>query len=84
MTPIEIFEYKKNWQRNHHYSVRLHSDLQSKGKDWCKVQLFSNQWDVVEYTNVYEDTFLFEHRIDKNCFIAAMPKKFVNQEPVGK
>ena len=39
MTPIEIFEYKKRWQRNHHYSVRLHSDLQSKGKEWCKVQL---------------------------------------------
>ena len=84
MTPIEIFEYKKKWQRNHHYSVRLHSDLQRQGKDWCKVQLMKHQWDIVEYTDVYEHTFVFEHRIDQNCFAAAMPEKFVNQEPIGK
>ena len=43
-----------------------------------------HQWDIVEYTDVYEHTFVFEHRIDQNCFAAAMPEKFVNQEPIGK
>lgn len=43
-----------------------------------------HQWDIVEYTDVYEDTFLFEHRIDYNCFVQAMPEKFINQQPIGK
>jgi hypothetical protein len=77
LTPIEIFEYKKRWQPNA-YVVRLHSDLRSQGKEFCKVQMFRHQWNISEYTDVYEDTFLFEHKIDADSFAAQWPK-FVNQ-----
>ena len=68
MTPIEIFEYKLRWQRNGGYRVRLHSDLRTQGRDWCKVQLNAPQWDFNKYTDSYEDTFLFEHRQDACAF----------------
>jgi hypothetical protein len=77
MTPIEIFEYKRNWAPG--YEVRLHSDLRMKATDYCKVQMMKHQWDVKHYTNVYEDTWRFEHRLDAQSFIAHWEGKFVNQ-----
>ena len=68
MTPIEIFEYKKRWQRTGGYAVRLHSDLRSQGKDYCKVQLKKAQWDFSQYTDNYEDTFHFEFKQDADAF----------------
>jgi len=59
LTPIEIFEYKQKWKPG--YTVRLHSDLRSRGKEFCKIQMLKQQWDITEYTDVYEDTFMFEH-----------------------
>ena len=76
MTPQEIFEYKQRWMPG--YSVRLHSDLRSQAKDYCKIQLMAHQWKYHEYTDVYEDTFYFEHRIDAQSFEAHWDKKFVN------
>ena len=76
MTPIEIFEYKRNWMPG--YSVRLHSDLRNQAKDYCKIQMMKHQWNVSEYTDVYEDTFYFEHRLDAQSFEARWDKKFVN------
>lgn len=78
MTPIEIFEYKNKWKPKG-YCVRLHSDLRSEGKDYCKTQMFKHQWDINEYTNVYEDTFLFEHKLDADSFKGYFDPKFVNQ-----
>lgn len=60
MTPIEIFEYKQRWMPG--YAVRIHSDLRSSAKDWCK-KLEKFEWNHNEYTNVYEDTFYFENVI---------------------
>lgn len=77
MTPIEIFEYKNKWKPG--YTVRLHSDLRREGKDYCKVQMFKHQWDIAEFTNVYEDTYLFEYKQDADSFAAKWDKKFVNQ-----
>lgn len=57
MTPAEIFEYKNKWMPG--YSVRLHSDLRSAGKDWCK-KLLKHEWNHNKWTDVYEDTFHFE------------------------
>lgn len=74
MTPIEIFEYKKAWQREGGYDVRLHSDLRSRAKHFCKERLRSEQWDVIQYTNVYEDTFVFEHRKDAQLFATQWPE----------
>ena len=78
MTPIEIFEYKKRWQPNG-YKVRLHSDLRSRGKDYCKTQMFRHQWIVSEYTNNYEDTFTFEYKQDADSFIGQFDSRFINQ-----
>jgi len=68
MTPIEIFEYKQRWQRAGGYAVRLHSDLRTQGKDFCKVQLMKQQWDFSQYTDNYEDTFHFEFKQDADAF----------------
>lgn len=68
MIPVEIFEYKQRWKPG--YSVRLHSDLRSQGKDFCKIQMFKQQWDIAEYTDVYEDTFYFEYKQDAESFLA--------------
>lgn len=78
MTPIEIFEYKKRWQRGDCYKVRLHSDLRRQGKDYCKTQMMPQQWDVSEFTDVYEDTFYFEYKQDAQCFASKWPE-YVNQ-----
>ena len=60
------------------YTVRLHSDLRSQGKEYCKTQTNPRpQWDIAEYTDVYEDTFYFEYKRDANQFAAQWPK-FVN------
>jgi hypothetical protein len=68
MIPIEIFEYKQRWQRAGGYAVRLHSDLRSQGKDYCKIQLMKQQWDFSQYTDNYEDTFHFEYKQDADSF----------------
>lgn len=41
--------------------------------------MFKHQWDINEYTNVYEDTFLFEHKLDADSFKGYFDPKFVNQ-----
>jgi len=68
MIPIEIFEYKQRWQRAGGYAVRLHSDLRTQGKDFCKTQLMKQQWDFSQYTDNYEDTFHFEYKQDADAF----------------
>ena len=77
MTPIEIFEYKQKWKPG--YVVRPHSDPRSKAKDYCKIQMFKHQWDVNEYTNSYEDTWMFENKLDATSFTAQWDERFVNQ-----
>jgi hypothetical protein len=72
LTPIEIFEYKQKWKPG--YTVRLHSDLRSRGKEFCKIQMLKQQWDITEYTDVYEDTFMFEHKQDADNFSEQWPE----------
>jgi len=76
LTPVEIFEYKQRWKPG--YTVRLHSDLRNRGKDFCKIQMHQQQWDVSTFTNVYEDTFHFEYRQDAESFAAQWPE-YINQ-----
>ena len=61
MTPQEQFEYKLKWKPG--YSVRLHSDLVDRGKDWCRRHAERHQWSMSEWTDVYEHTFHFEYEI---------------------
>ena len=78
MLPIEVFEYKNRWKPG--YTVRLHSDLRMSAKDYCRVQMFQHQWDVDEYSYVYEDTWQFEHKLDADSFTAQWNQLFVNQQ----
>lgn len=66
-TPQEISDYKNSWMKNN-FPVRLHSDLDVKGKDWCRRNLERWQWKMNTYTDVYEHTFHFEHKEDADDF----------------
>lgn len=70
MTPQEIFDYKNRWKPGH--TVRLHSDLEDRGKEWCKRALEKHQWDMVKWTDVYEHTFCFEDIIAGQNFAMEM------------
>lgn len=60
MTPQEISDYKMSWLSNGGYSVRVHSDLDWQGKNWCRKHLGRHQWSFRSWTDVYEHTFIFE------------------------
>lgn len=60
MTPQERFEYKLKWMRIGSNSVEIHSDLEFDAKQWCKKNIEQHQWNFIKYTDVYEDTFMFE------------------------
>jgi hypothetical protein len=76
MTPIEIHEYKLRWKPG--YTVRLHSDLDWRGKDWCRKHLERHQWSFEKWTNVYEHTFCFENEEHGKQFEKLWPE-FTNQ-----
>lgn len=66
--PLDIAEHKQRWMREGAHAVRIHSDLRSKGLDYCKVQMFRQQWVHRKYTDIYEDTFFFEQLLDAKAF----------------
>lgn len=66
-TPIEIHEYKMSWSATS-TPVRLHSDLDVKGKDWCRRHLERWEWAFSKYTDVYEHTFFFQYEDDAKEF----------------
>lgn len=80
MTPIQLFEYKQRW-KHRAYSVRLHSDLEREGIEYCSVQMYKQQWGLIKHTNVYEHTFIFEHRQDALAFEKHFGY-FANQPPI--
>ena len=67
MTPQEINDHKMRWRQDA-FPVRLHSDLDWQGKDWCRKHLERWQWSMTSWTDVYEHTFLFEHQFDAEAF----------------
>lgn len=72
-TPQQISDYKRSW-KNNAFSVRLHSDMDVEGKDWCRKHLNRWQWSMDKYTDVYEHTFHFEHKHDAAVFQQEFPK----------
>ncbi len=79
MTPQEIAEYKQRWMRTgNNNPVRLHSDLDTQGKTWCRRNLERHQWSMTTWTNVYEHTFFFENADHAELFEQQWPE-FVNQ-----
>lgn len=67
-TPQQISDYKRDWMMRERYPVRLHSDLDWKGKDWCRKYLERWQWSMATWTNVYEHTFYFQFKRDADAF----------------
>lgn len=67
MTPQEIADYKTTWLKNAHV-VKIHSDLDVQGKDWCRRYLERHQWAFAGYTDMYEHTFYFEFENHANQF----------------
>lgn len=68
MTPQEIFEYKNRWMNNDPWCIPFHSDLQSRAISWCKENLQSYEYKLIEYTDVYEHTLCFEKKEHANRF----------------
>mgnify|MGYP003682327469 CR=1 FL=1 len=68
MSPQEISEHKMRWKRDGCYIVRLHSDLRSSGKDWCKMNMLAEHYDNKNYTDNYEDSYYFEFEEDAIAF----------------
>jgi len=59
MTPQQVDDYKRQWMPGN--TVRLHSDLENEGKEWCKQNCSKEEWHFRKHTNVYEHTFQFEN-----------------------
>lgn len=81
MTPQEIADYKQRWMRDGGHAVRLHSDIDVRGKDWCRKQLERHQWSFLPHTAVYEHTFFFEDIYAAQNFEMEF-KPFTNQKNV--
>lgn len=75
MTPVEIFEYKNIWMRANPFCIKTHEDFALHGKRWCRANLKQHQWNFIQYTNVYEHTFCFEHEDDKKRFEDFLERK---------
>jgi len=81
MKPQEIADYKMNWMRTENNPVRLHSDLDTQGKTWCRLNLQRQQWAMHTWTNVYEHTFYFELAEHAELFATQWPD-FINQDSI--
>ena len=79
MTPQEIHDYKVRWMPG--YPVRLHSDVDAKGKTWCRRNLERHQWSFTSWTHVYEHTFHFEDSLAAQNFEMEM-KPYSNQDRI--
>jgi hypothetical protein len=79
MTPQEIADYKQQWMSTgDNNPVRLHSDLDTQGKTWCRRNLERHQWKMNTWTDVYEHTFFFELEEHSLTFSQQWPE-YVNQ-----
>ena len=82
MTPQEIADYKQRWMSTgNNNPVRLHSDLDTKGKTWCRRVLERHQWSFTAWTYNYEHTFYFEDLVVAQNFAMEFGR-FVNQERI--
>lgn len=66
-TPQMVSDYKRDWKPRS-TKVKLHSDLDIKGKDWCRHNLERWQWSMDTFTDVYEHTFHFQFKGDAEDF----------------
>lgn len=82
MTPQEISDYKVRWMSTgNNNPVRLHSDLDVAGKDWCRKTLERHEWSFMAWTYAHEHTFYFENVLVAQNFAMEFGK-YANQERI--
>jgi hypothetical protein len=75
MKPQEIFEHKMKWKPG--FQLKVHSDIRWTVKDFCKHYFAKQNWELKEYTDVYEDTVMFEFEGDMIKFRNAFERWIV-------
>lgn len=78
MTPQEITDHKIRWMQGDTYVVAVHSDLDSQCTQWLKENVAKHQWNMYNYTDVYQHTYFFELKEDADKF-AEHFKEWVNE-----
>lgn len=66
-TPDTIKQYKNDWIPTG-YVVKIKSDLDVQGKDWCRHNLDRWMWSMESFTDSTHHTFIFEHEDDADDF----------------
>jgi len=69
MTPQEIVDYKRKWMGYSKLEVKIHSDHTSATRSWLKDHVPKQQYHVMEHTNVYETTVVFEDKKHHTSFL---------------
>lgn len=66
-TQEQISDYKNNW-RTRGYLVSVASNMDVKGKDWCRHKLERWSWSMEAFSDSNHHKFLFEHESAANRF----------------
>lgn len=61
-TSEEVSAYKEKWEPG--YVVQLASNMDVKGKDWCRRHLERWQWGMIAFADANHHEFMFEHEPD--------------------
>lgn len=59
-TPEQITDYKNAWRQNG-FQVLVGSNMDVKGKDWCRHNLTRWSWSMEAFADAGHHKFLFEH-----------------------
>ncbi len=66
-TQEQISSYKEAW-RNKGYVVQVPSNMDVKGKDWCRHKLERWSWSMEAFADEGHHEFVFEHETTANRF----------------
>ena len=82
MTPLEKFEYRQTWIREHGgYSCTLHSDVEDEALRWVRNNVQPQSFHR-SLTYPYQVTWTFEHEADLKAFMLVCEPRFYNQEKI--
>lgn len=73
-THEQISNYKQEWIPNG-FVVRVESDLDVKGKDWCRHNLERWMWSMEAFVDNNHHKFIFEHEEDATDFSSDLSLK---------
>lgn len=65
-TSEEVSAYKEQWEPG--YVVKLASNMDVKGKDWCRRHLTRWSWGMIAFVDNTHHEFMFEHESAANKF----------------